>query len=134
METKAEILELFDRLRPARSACFLAQEALANFERQPAPKRPTQVEDLDDYLSYAEDYNRWLAEKDQLERELAVVQKRWQELETLTIRILPPQVWFRHGEVGIGIAYSNWGGSNFHVQIEPWEKEMRSLNHVHHGD
>lgn len=134
MATKTEILELFDRLQPALAACALAKEALDTFERQPEPKRPTQIENLDDYLSYIEDHNRWFAEKDKLERDVAVTERAWKELEATVIRTLPAQIWFRHGGVGIGVAYTNWGGQHYYVQIAPWEKEMSSLDHVYRGD
>ena len=111
-----------------------AQEDRARFASMPPPVRPRQVERLGDWQAYVRARDAHTTKKNELELGVTQDAVRLRELQRVFTKHLPSGVWFRHGDVGIGIAHTNWGGSSSYFLVEPWQDEMPSLDHNYRGD
>ena len=106
---KLKVKQLFDEIVEAHSKTVNP------------PKLPKRVEDLDEYEDYLEHtrvYHEHLVRLTNLRGEF--------------LRIFPPKVWFKHDDVGIGVAIVfNRGGlySYFEFRVKPWDNKMPSLEY-----
>ena len=132
-----EVLNLFDELLKARREVRKAEAAIDAFHAEgQISARPTQVESVDEWLAFgkvqaAYDGRRAVlhsVKKDAL-RQLWKVEREIKET-------LPPNVWFRHWDVGIAKHEKiRWGPSgnkgpmerSVELLVEPWCDEMPEL-------
>ncbi len=132
---KDNITQLFDEILNAVRALEDVKAQRREFEKLPRPKMPKACETIDEWL----EYKRWQAEFEAKEKHIrSHVEEALKRVEDLTktwFRLgLPGEVWFRYGDVGIGMAFSDWGGPHHYPMIEPWRDEMPSLDHRYRGD
>ena len=128
-----QLNEFFDEVVEAQARWEQAQKALNIFRATPAPVKPLQLETFSEWEAYQK---KALAHKNQEEKLQAVHRERfadWRELERQAIQNLPDKVWFRHGRFGIGIAWTDWGGSHYYLAVEPWKNEMDTLHRPYRG-
>jgi len=128
------ISQLFDEILNAVHTLEDAKAQRREFEKLPRPERPKACETIDKWLAY----KRWQADFEVREKHIRSrveeAQKRVEDLTRKWFQLgLPGEVWFRHGEVGIGMAFSDWGGSHSYPVIAPWRDEMPSLDHRYYG-
>lgn len=119
----------------ADKACVNAYEQAKPFiNPNGAPKAPKQVDDLDEWQAYqiaADTYRVRKAHADAIYR----AARQWREkIISLWQRFLPSETWFRCDTVGVGLSYTNWGGSSYNIEVAPWAEKMPSLNHRYYGD
>jgi len=131
---KDSITQLFDEILNAVHALEDAKARRREFEKLPRPEIPKACKTVDEWL----EYKRWRAEFEAKEKRIRDrvedAQKRVEDLTKAWFRLgLPGEVWFRHGHVGIGMAFSDWGGPHHYPRIQPWEDEMPSLDHRYRG-
>jgi len=130
-----EISELFDEVIAASNAYEVALDAVSDFIE--ANEKPTFKKSYESYDDYAKDVsakNEYLLKLEQLQAERSLAADRIKQLEAKLRKLIPQETWFKHGDVGIGLGFSNWGGNHTYVVVKPWQEKMPSLDHRYRGD
>jgi hypothetical protein len=135
MDNIERITELFDQAVALTQRYAEVCEAQEAFEKgaQP-PERKSQYESLDEYAAHLQAQREYQREKNDLAAARHNASRALDDLASEILKFLPSKVWFRHGDVGVGISYTNWGGNHYGVKVAPWQEDMLSLDHTYHGD
>ena len=133
-----KIQEFYETARKFIEAVQDVDEARArqlDFEKNNKPPiKPTQVESWDEWNKYLDAEQAFKAEIDRYDTEVTEAKSKRSELETILKKVMPIMVWFRVDNQGIGVSYTNWGGSHYDLITRPWQEQMPSLDHTYHGD
>jgi hypothetical protein len=124
-----------EKLLEARAREKALKLDLAAFERDhSAPAQSGQYGSLDEYLAYCQAWASHKRAHAKIERALKDAQAEMTTWESELKKYLPAEVWFRIGDLAVGVAYSNWGGNNYSLEVRPWADKLPSLNHRYSGD
>ncbi|MGQ9676856.1 MAG: hypothetical protein ACUVX1_14430 [Chloroflexota bacterium] len=128
------VLDLFDQYLAAKAEYEAAKEAEGYLKKQSAPTVKHQYDSFDDFDQDWEARRRHDEAIKRLEEATKEAAQKMEGIAKNLIPKLPRQIWFRHGNVGIGVAVTNWGGYRVYLCVAPWQDEMPSLDHNHRGD
>lgn len=136
---KERITNLFDEIIRVHCAIKEAEKEQKEAEEIKVPAEPDIVEDLDAWLAFKAARDAVMREREarlmKARKELKALKERLAELEKEWRALgLPLEIWFRYGEWGIGVAYTNWGGPHSYLVIQRWQDKMPSLDHRYYGD
>lgn len=93
-----------------------------------------QYDSWDEYIAASERLLEAKKQAEGAEAAASTLEIERKYVNDVLVHALPPLVWIRVGDVGVGVAHTNWGGSRHYVVIKPWQAEMPSLDHSYHGD
>lgn len=129
--TQEELTHLFDAAIAAVAAVQRARQAEADHARIPAPERPKVVTDLQQWDDYVADRDFYTREHDRLEAARANAEQAERDIRKRLMSVIPIELWFHHThagrEVAIGIAYDDWGGSHYTIEIKDWPADPDTL-------
>jgi hypothetical protein len=72
--------------------------------------------------------------KENADRAYRLVEEQRRKVEQQIKEKLPARVWVRFGQIGVGVAFTNWGGPSHYLISAPWQPEMSTLDHTYRGD
>ncbi len=130
-----EIDALLETYLDARREAELNRTGLEGWKKNyPMPPIEQQYDSTIAYNGAILDAQRWLDCIKLKERDLANADEALKSAEAKLMAILPYGVWIRRGDLGIGKAYTNWGGNRHYIEVRDWQAEMPRLNHTYSGD
>ncbi len=118
-----------DRLLSVRAEKSAAEQSVEQLKaRLHALPQPRRVEDFEAYIRWLLDWEAAEAAVNDAVRALDQIERAEAELEKAIIAAVPRLVWFKHGDIGFGVAFSDWGGSHHYVMVAPWAEAMPDLD------
>ena len=131
-EKSTHIKDLFDQYLAWLPKLREASEKMEALEKKPSIKR--QYENIEDYTTDAQALEDWKQKAAAIKNEKQAAEAKIRAIKSEIMKILPSEIWFKHGDIGIGISYTNWGGNNYNIEVKPWQEKMPSLDHRYRGD
>ncbi len=124
------ILANVDKLLAIRAEKSAAEQSVEQLKaRLHALPQPRRVEDFEEYIRWVLDWEAAEAAVSDAVRALDQIERAEAEIEKAIIAaVYAPMVWFKHGDIGFGVAFSDWGGSHHYVMVAPWAEAMPDLD------
>lgn len=139
-EWSAELLaDLLDQAVAYTHEKRQAQYAKDRADRVPVPKMPSQVGSVEQLIKAVAAQNEAKqVQEAQKQEAIARYTRAHNTIDTLWRVIgnyVPPLVWVRtrDGKYGVGISYTNWGGSTYTLEVAEWQDKMPSLDRTYRG-
>lgn len=134
IEDKERTVALFDEFIRLSNELKKAEQTLEKFRQANLPVIKNQYETFDEYNDDCERKFAYEQRVSGLKGEIKALEFKRNQAEADIKNVIPTKIWFKHGNNGIGIAYSNWGGSKWYVKVIPWQEKMPSLDETYRGD
>lgn len=92
-----------------------------------------------DLMAYADYVRRRIdaqTEADRIKTHVDVTRSAYAIAKRVVLDLLPSEVWFKINGKAVGISFSDWGGSNYGIEIDEWSDNLsnKSLDRRHRGD
>lgn len=133
IEFATELQQLLEKFLDAKSRRDQLSKEIVEYQKVGRPKPLSVVTDIQQYVDFIRAKMEFVARRDQIKSELDEAEKTFKTIQSELVNLLPYKVWFKVGDLAVGVAYSDWGGSHWYIETEEWSETLKGeqLDHTY---